>query len=305
MIQRKSEIMTSEYALKMYIAEKTAQGLSARTIKYLERDLDRFLKYAPPLHEITSIDVSTVIKELLETKKPVTVNHYVATYRAFLYWCMENEYVKPFKIHMVKCQEAPIRLYSIEDIEKLLKRPSKSDSFSIWRTWAMVAFVMGTGARSGTLRCIRLEDLDLERQEVVYRHSKNKHAPIIPICDELKSVLQIYLKEFELTDWLFPNCYGDQIKTMDVNRKFKRYCELRGVVHNSFHALRHTYAKQFILNGGNPFQLQKMLDHSSLGMSQHYTHLFGTDLHGVVNDFSPLSKIKSDEEKKAILRRKK
>ena len=281
-VKRKAENISVESAIEMFLIEKRAQGVKEETLQGYKKDLLDFFKYTGDLSTINGLDFSMQINTLLQIKKPVTVNHYIRTYRAFLYWCMKNEYVKEFKINLVKAQDAPIRIYSIEDIEKLLVKPTKKDAFHTWRTWAMVSFVMATGARS----------VNLKTQEVIYRHSKNKHAPIVPICDELKTCLLVYMKEFELTDYLFPNQDNTQMTDHGISQALRKYCRLRNVEYKSFHALRHTYAKQFILNGGNPFQLQKMLDHQTLAMSQHYTHLFGSDLHGVVNDFSPLSKMR-------------
>lgn len=39
------------------------------------------------------------------------------------------------------------------------------------------------------------------------------------------------------------------------------------------HVLRHTFARQFVMRGGNILVLQKMLGHSSLAMTMRYAHL--------------------------------
>ena len=40
-----------------------------------------------------------------------------------------------------------------------------------------------------------------------------------------------------------------------------------------FHDLRHTFASHFMMNGGNIYDLQKILGHTSLEMTQRYAHL--------------------------------
>lgn len=40
-----------------------------------------------------------------------------------------------------------------------------------------------------------------------------------------------------------------------------------------FHDLRHTFASHFMMNGGNIYDLQKILGHTSLDMTQRYAHL--------------------------------
>ena len=34
-----------------------------------------------------------------------SVNHYIRSVKVFLYWCMEQDEIAPFKIKMVKAQE--------------------------------------------------------------------------------------------------------------------------------------------------------------------------------------------------------
>jgi len=39
------------------------------------------------------------------------------------------------------------------------------------------------------------------------------------------------------------------------------------------HALRHTFASHFVMNGGNILTLQKVLGHSTINMTMRYAHL--------------------------------
>nr|WP_280523424.1 tyrosine-type recombinase/integrase [Pandoraea apista] len=39
------------------------------------------------------------------------------------------------------------------------------------------------------------------------------------------------------------------------------------------HALRHTFASHFMMNGGNILTLQRILGHQNLTMTMHYAHL--------------------------------
>ena len=41
----------------------------------------------------------------------------------------------------------------------------------------------------------------------------------------------------------------------------------------SFHVLRHTYASLYMMNGGNVYDLQKILGHTKVDMTMKYAHL--------------------------------
>jgi site-specific recombinase XerD len=51
------------------------------------------------------------------------------------------------------------------------------------------------------------------------------------------------------------------LKGADIDKTFR------------FHDLRHTFASHFMMNGGNIYDLQKILGHTSLEMTQRYAHL--------------------------------
>ena len=59
----------------------------------------------------------------------------------------------------------------------------------------------------------------------------------------------------------------------------------------SIHAFRHTFAKNWILNGGDIISLQNILGHSSMEMVKEYVAMFGNDLKVGFNSHNPLDVI--------------
>ncbi|MEK7384226.1 MAG: tyrosine-type recombinase/integrase [Elusimicrobiota bacterium] len=64
-------------------------------------------------------------------------------------------------------------------------------------------------------------------------------------------------------DLVFVNQYGDRLCRRWVDRAFKLLGEKVGIkgVRVSPHTLRHTFATQYIMNGGDAFSLQHILGH--------------------------------------------
>jgi integrase/recombinase XerD len=62
----------------------------------------------------------------------------------------------------------------------------------------------------------------------------------------------------------------------------------------------HTFAKLWILNGGDIFRLQKILGHSSLDIVKEYVNMFSTDLQINFDEFNPLENIKVNQKKTSI-----
>lgn len=56
------------------------------------------------------------------------------------------------------------------------------------------------------------------------------------------------------------------------------------------HRYRHTFAKQWVLNGGNVVTLSRLLGHSSLDITQKYMNLLVTDMGKQVEEINLLDK---------------
>ena len=73
------------------------------------------------------------------------------------------------------------------------------------------------------------------------------------------------------------------------------YNKNRGVETTGIHRYRHTFAKQWILNGGNVVALSKLLGHSSLDITQNYINLLVSDVAKQVNEINVLDKFYSKQ----------
>jgi integrase/recombinase XerD len=219
--------------------------------------------------------------------------------RAFCYWCKDSArgYLKSsFKISIAKPQDEGLKLFTDAKLKTLLERPRKGDSFTEWRTWVIVNWVLATGNRAATICELKIGDVDFYQKEIVLRHTKNKHFQIIPLSDFLNSVLREYLKMWRHGEgeegWLFPNVGNEQLTTNALRQAFIDYCYNRGVERHNIHGLRHNFAKGWVRNNGNMYALQKVLGHSDLSMTKKYVNLFSEDLKKDYDNYNPLATMK-------------
>ena len=67
---------------------------------------------------------------------------------------------------------------------------------------------------------------------------------------------------------------GSPIEMQHLYRDFAKFQKKSGNLKQiRFHDLRHTFASHFMMNGGNLYDLQKVLGHSEYEMTQIYAHL--------------------------------
>jgi integrase/recombinase XerD len=78
-----------------------------------------------------------------------------------------------------------------------------------------------------------------------------------------------------------------------VQQMLRRYGKKAGItgIRCSPHSFRHTFAKNYLMNGGDIFSLQKILGHSSLASVRIYLNLFATDVKKQHLRFSPVDNL--------------
>ena len=103
----------------------------------------------------------------------------------------------------------------------------------------------------------------------------------------------------------FCSAFGEQLTKDGLRTTIKVYNHRRGVLKTSIHLFRHTFAKNWILNGGDILRLQKLLGHSSLDMVKEYVSIFGVDLKENFDNFNALDKYSNDIQKTKILMKRK
>lgn len=305
-------------AFEEFKAEKIAKNLSKATIRNYQQSYDFFMEF---FHFDTTTPISEIKQTLffrwagtLRTNgvQPTSVNHYLRDMRAFCYWCMDDTrgYIKPsFTIEMIKGQEEPLKMFDDEETKALLEKPHNNDTFATWRTWAICCWVLGTGNRAATICDVQIRDIDFKRKEIVLRHTKNKKAQSIPLSSSLETALKEYIKIW-LSDvgkdfYLFANIGGEKLTTSALRQAFTRYCNGRGVERTSIHGLRHTFALNWVRNGGNIYALQRLLGHSTLEMTRRYVNLATEDIKEDFDDFAPLDVIKKSSKRTQVIKRAK
>lgn len=308
-------VITVFSAFQSFLEDKQAHNLSKSSILDYEDSFRYFMNYCDfneytPITEVNSdIFKKWTIDMLDRDLKPASINRYLRDCKVFFNWCNTNALMfTTLKIDMVKGQEEGVKSFSDEDIELILQKPVNKRDFIEWRTWTIINWVLGTGNRAGTIIEIRIGDIDFKNREIVLRHTKNKKAQIVPLSSKLASVVKDYIYTWRHgcgeEDFLFPNQANEQLTTGALAHSFTKYCHDRGCSKTSIHGLRHSFALNWIRNGGNQFKLQKVLGHSTLEMTRRYVALAAIDLKDDFDSFCTLDKMsKTCKPKKNIFAR--
>jgi len=308
---------------KEFLIEQEVKGNSKDTLKYYRtsfRQMNKFIAIQElgeklpsnmkdddiiktgekmPLGVLLDKDFEVSFKRHLEEQgcNPRTVNTYFRAYRAFAYYCMDEGWI-PIRKISIKTSKAPIKqVYSEEELKKLMKKPKTSD-FTEYRNWVIVNYMLATGNRLSSIVALNIEDIDLESGYINVNVQKNKKPVTIPLVKQMRRILKEYISlyrnleedlELSPTDPLFCNRFGERLTGDGLINAISKYNKRRGVEKTSIHLFRHTFAKSWILSGGDLFSLQKMLGHSSLDMVKNYANLYSRDIKDKAEEFSFLS----------------
>jgi integrase len=176
-----------------------------------------------------------------------------------------------------------------EESERLLAAAAKADE--PWNV--MIPIALMSGLRLGELIALQWDDVDLVRRRLHVRRSmdgkgvlkgtKSNRARRVDL--EQKAVVLLKAHKHLRGPFVFCNEDGRPLRHRECESSgtearedgpLARVCRRAGLRRIGWHMLRHTYASQLVMSGGMPSEVQDLLGHASLAMTQRYTHLSPT-----------------------------
>lgn len=174
-----------------------------------------------------------------------------------------------------------------------------TDTFIGLRNYTLLAFLLSTGVRRSEFIDLSLLDVDL-KSDTIRIIGKGDKERLIPISRKLKLIIKRYLRvraEYLTKDCkgatstaFFISRYGERLRLSGSNsifQKIKKGLDLKGK-RFSAHIWRHTFAKSFLLNGGDVFTLQNLLGHTEIETTKVYINLDTSELRQQNDKFNPL-----------------
>lgn len=296
-----TKTMTFKEGCEKYLEYCRQRNLREGTIKHYRQSYTQFYKFFDPDMPIEKFDENTYKRYVLYLRttlhNDVSINSYLRDLITTLHYLMSEEYIKPFKMQAIKVDKSHIETYNEEELKLLLKKPKMNKcSFTEYQCWVMTNFLFSTAVRQRSLMNIKVKDVDFFNRVVYVNVTKNRKPLIVPLNQTIVNILLDYLKyrhHKSDEDYLFCNVFGQQLVKSTCYHMLYEYNKRRGVETTGIHRYRHTFAKQWILNGGNVVSLSKLLGHSSLDITQNYVHLLVSDIAKQVDEINVLDKFQS------------
>lgn len=293
---------TLEQGCEEYIVDCKARNLRDGTIKHYRDAFRQIFKYVDKDMNIKDMSRETFAEFVIALRENPAVNEmsiytYCRDFKTVMYFFMEQGWLERFKIKLAKTDKQPIETYSDSDLRKLLKKPNlRQCSFTEYKAWVIVNFLLSTGVRQNSLANIKIKDLDFDNKVVYVNITKNRKPLIVPLNDDIVQILKEYLKyrDGEREEYLFCNVFGKKLVRSTLYHSLWQYNKDRGVELTGLHRFRHTFAKKWVLMGGNVVTLSKILGHHSLEITQNYLNILTCDMQEDVEKFNILRTLKNE-----------
>ncbi len=293
-IKQLHEEFMAEHQYAVGVEESTLRGYKSVFILF-----DRLM----PETKIDQIDTATMVEffRRLDTRlrkaghveKVGVEKSTVATYRSklnkFFNWLKVHGHIEknPFDImEYPDVRYDDIKWLRQEQVKKILAAVMFGviwmSNFDRVRNIAIIFTLLLTGVRAGELVGLEVTDVDLERREITIRGqtSKSKMQRIIPIHPKLKMLLIDYLNARRTKGFATPKLFtssrlDEGFSINGLKNIVERLVSFSGVKFHP-HLFRHTFAVNFLVQGGDISQLKQLLGHRSIKMTVVYLRCLPT-----------------------------
>ncbi len=295
------------------------EGKSQKTIRWYNlalRLFENFLIESEKSTKLVDLDESTVrefilylqgknrwqdnpyVPTQLNKLAAISIQTYIRALRAFFNWLYKENYAMENRLGKLRPPKAPTKVTDVltpQEIARILASLNPNTSSGA-RDYAILVLLLDSGLRSSELTGAKLEDTNLDGGylKVMGKGSKER---VVPFGASAQKALLRYLLHFRPEPFnftvnnLFLSLDGKPLSQNTVKMIFRRIAERSGVKRLHPHLCRHTFATNYLINGGDVFSLQQILGHTTLEMVRRYVTLASAHVTIQHRKFSPMDMI--------------
>jgi site-specific recombinase XerD len=154
----------------------------------------------------------------------------------------------------------------------------KNESNSILKDIAIIELLFATGIRVSELCGLKKENI-CNNYSFIRILGKGNKERIVPITNEdtikaIKNYYTVFKSEIDRNEYFFINRLNNKLSEQSVRYLIKKICLASGITRNiTPHVFRHTFATLLLEANINIRYIQELLGHSSINITQIYTHV--------------------------------
>lgn len=291
------------------------ENKSPRTIESVTDAVRNFNKHLKGCHDIRLIKANRLISYIeslqqrnrwsnhptIKTNQDKLSPHSVATYvrsiKAFWSWLHREGFIKNNPLAKIRVPKTPrkvVRTLTSDQVNKLLREIPHKDHAG-YRDYSIIIAFYGTGLRSSEVTSLKINDVNFETGQIKILGKGAKERYLYASA----TVFKVMFKYFHRwrpkvkSDYFFVQDNGMALNRFYLAHRLKVYGKKAGItgVRCSPHTFRHSFAVNYLRNGGDTFTLQRILGHATLEMTRHYTEVTDNDVEAKIKTYSPAEQL--------------
>lgn len=235
--------------------------------------------------------------------KPGSIDNYWKTIRGFYNWATKILSIERTDLYLKrpKFEYPEIQPFTKDEVARMLEacyytkvvkqsgKTYKIKRQQAERDRAIIMILLDTGMRRGEFVRLKMGDVNLESGEIYirpYRSSVKSKGRTVFIGARTKQIIWKYIAQQQTKPGQSDSLMN--ITGATVRLQIGRIGKNANVTHAYPHRFRHTFAVNFLLNGGDVFTLKRLLGHKTLEMTMRYVNFVKTDVQNIHRVASPV-----------------
>ncbi len=210
-----------------------------------------------------------------DSVRPTTLSLEFRALQQFWKWALEEDEIERSPMEKMKpprVPDRPVPVIPVADFRKLLKTAEGRD-YTDRRDMAILLVLFDTGIRLGELVGLRLEDVDL-RDRLAYVTGKGGHTRAVRFGTKTAVALDRYLRVRRAHRYAgSPSLWIGQdgpLGPSGIAQIIAKRCAAAGLARLHPHQFRHTFAHEYLADGGQEGDLQRLAGWRSPQMLRRY-----------------------------------
>lgn len=250
-------------------------GRSEKTISNYVHAINRFFEYFKN-EDISKFDEDDILEYIKQNylRKSCAGSTYNLNICAIKYFYSVN-FNKEFNRKLLPHTKIVKKIPTTIDKDLFIKIFNEEQNLK-HKCWLLLAYC--SGLRAEEVASIQIKDINSKEHKlkVLGKRKKERYTilPDITIKYLRLYYMSSYHRKYYNSGYLFEGYKYQYISSKTIVNYFTAIKEKYNLDENiSFHSLRHSFASNFIKNGGDPFVLKSMLGHTSLNTTNIYIHM--------------------------------
>ena len=293
--------MKTAQAIDQFLVEQQLRNNSPATVEAYRSMLTLWLGQAHVkcLTQITRESLAQWRLGLQERDlSPATVKTYVKHVRIFCSWAvraglMQTNPMLDLPPVRVPAGTGEFVTFTKEDVQRMVKAAGRERRPTRLRDVAIIATLLDSGMRAGELASIKLPNVSwAERTILVSGKTGRREVPVLTCLRHVRRYVEHERRVVPGEQALFTTRLGAPMVSKTVTHLVRTLAaDARvGATKTGPHTFRHTFAVEYLRNGGDVFSLMRLLGHRELETTQRYVHWLMPDLSSAHARHSPANR---------------